>query len=154
MLVIIGEGPERSRLEQLAIKLGVENHVRFEGAVLHKEIPKYLAAADIFLSFYDWSNVGNPLLEAMMAGKCIVTLNNGDTGQFVKNMENGILLEYEDLPRLPEVIKRLLADEDLRKKLGANARRFAEENFWSWDERINAEIAEVERLIEKQNRKI
>ncbi|MEM2567593.1 MAG: glycosyltransferase family 4 protein [Candidatus Bathyarchaeia archaeon] len=154
VLVIVGDGPERTRLEQMAKRLGVEEHIRFEGAAPHKQIPKYLAAADIFLSFYDWSNVGNPLLEAMIAGRCIVTLNNGDTGQFVKNMENGILLEYEDLPRLPEVIKGLLADEDLRKRLGANARRFAEENFWSWDERINAEIAEVERLIEKQNRKI
>ena len=48
--------------------------------------------------------MGNPLLEAMMAGKCIVTLNNGDTSQFIKNNENGILLEYDQLSKLPEVI--------------------------------------------------
>jgi glycosyltransferase involved in cell wall biosynthesis len=149
VLIIVGDGPERERLEQLARDLGVHDHVRFEGAVPHKEIPKYLAAADIFLSFYDWSNVGNPLLEAMMAGKCIVTLNNGDTGQFVRNGENGVLLEYEDLPRLPEVIKELLANDELRKRLGANARKFAEENFWSWQERIEAEVTEVSRLIKR-----
>ena len=149
VLIIVGDGPERERLEQLARDLGVHDHVRFEGAVPHKEIPKYLAAADIFLSFYDWSNVGNPLLEAMMAGKCIVTLNNGDTGQFVRNGENGVLLEYEDLPRLPEVIKELLANDELRKRLGANARKFAKENFWSWQERIEAEIREVSALVER-----
>lgn len=148
LLVVVGDGPERKSLEQLASKLGVQDHIRFAGAVPHAEVPKYLASADIFLSLYDWSNVGNPLLEAMMAGKCIVTLNNGDTGQFIKNGKNGILLEYEDLPRLPEIIKELLANEELRKQLGANARKFAEENFWTWEERIEAEVREVEALLE------
>jgi len=148
VLLVVGDGPERKRLERLAMDLGVAKHIRFEGAVPHRDVPKYLAAADVFLSFYDLSNVGNPLLEAMMAGKCIVTLNNGDTGRFIKNGENGVLLEYEDLPRLPEIIKELLANEDLRNRLGANARKFAEENFWSWQERIEVEIAEVNRLIE------
>ena len=77
ILIVVGDGSERKRLEKLAAELGVLDYVRFEGAVPHHEIPKYYAAADIFLSFYDWSNVGNPLLEAMMSGKCIVTLNNG-----------------------------------------------------------------------------
>ena len=148
VLITVGDGPERKRLEQLAENLGVRDHVRFEGAVPHREVPKYLAAADIFLSFYDWSNVGNPLLEAMMAGKCIVTLNNGDTRQFIRNGENGILLEYEELPKASDVIKILLADDELRKRLGRNARKFAEENFWSWEERIEAEIREVSALLD------
>jgi glycosyltransferase involved in cell wall biosynthesis len=152
ILVIVGDGPERERLEQLAVELGVREHVRFEGAVPHKEVPKYLAAADIFLSFYDWSNVGNPLLEAMTAGKCIVTLNNGDTGRFVQNGVNGVLLEYEDLPKLPEVIEELLADEERRERLGANARQFAEEHFWTWEERIDAEVQEVSALVERWRR--
>ncbi len=153
VLVIVGDGPERKRLEQLALELGVREHVRFEGAVPHTRVPKYLAAADIFLSLYDLSNVGNPLLEAMMAGKCIVTLNNGDTGRFIRNGENGVLLEYEELPKLPEVIKELLANEELRNRLGTNARKFAEERFWSWKERLEAEIAEVSRLIEQQKKR-
>jgi glycosyltransferase involved in cell wall biosynthesis len=147
LLIIVGEGHEREKLERLVCKLGVKNNVRFEGAVSHNEIPKYLAVADIFLSLYDWSNVGNPLLEAMMAGKCIITLNNGDTAQFVKDEYNGILLEYDELPTLPNVIKRLLADDNLRNQLGANARKFAEENFWSWKERMEAEIQAVEALL-------
>ncbi len=147
VLVIVGDGSECEWLERLAENLGVREYVRFEGAVPHQEVPKYLAAADIFLSFYDWSNVGNPLLEAMMAGKCIVTLDNGDTGRFVKNGYNGILLEYDDLPKLSKVVKELLANEELRERLGANARKFAEENFWSWEERMAAEIQAVKALL-------
>jgi glycosyltransferase involved in cell wall biosynthesis len=45
------------------------------------------------------------------------------------------------------VIKRLLADDNLRNQLGANARKFAEENFWSWKERMEAEIQAVEALL-------
>lgn len=146
-LIVVGDGPERGRLEQLVQTLGVDRHVRFEGAIPYGEVPKYYAAADIFLSFYDLSNVGNPLLEAMMAGKCIVTLNNGDTAQFIKDEENGILLEYEEIPKLPEVIKKLLVNVESRKRLGANARKFAEENFWSWEERIEAEVQAVEALL-------
>lgn len=153
VLMVVGDGPERRQLEQLAESLGVRDHIRFVGAVPHREIPAYLAAADVFLSFYDLSNVGNPLLEAMMAGKCIVTLNNGNTSRFIRNRENGILLEYEDLPRLPEVIKELLANDDLRNRLGTNARKFAEENFWSWEKRIETEIAEVNQLIEQYKKR-
>lgn len=147
LLVIVGDGPERGKLECLACELGVERNVRFEGAIPHHEVPRYLAAADIFISLYDWSNVGNPLLEAMMAGQCIVTLNNGDTGRFVQNGVNGVLLEYEELPKLPEVIKELLADEERRERLAANARKFAEEHFWTWEERMEAEIRAVEELL-------
>lgn len=148
-LCIVGDGDERKKLEQLVNELGLEQYVRFEGAVPHNNIPKYLAAADIFLSFYDWSNVGNPLLEAMMAGKCIVTLNNGDTGRFIQNGYNGVLLDYSDLPKLPQVIKELLEDEERRNYLGTNARKFAEKHFWSWEERIEAEIKEVTSLVER-----
>ena len=148
-LIVAGDGPEMKRLKQLSDKFDVKEYVRFEGSVPHNEVPKYLAATDIFLSFYDWSNVGNPLLEAMITGKCIITLNNGDTGRFIKNDYNGVLLEYKDLPKLPQVIKELLEDEERRNYLGANARKFAEEHFWSWEERIKAEIKEVTSLAER-----
>jgi len=83
-----------------------------------------------------------------MTEKRISILNDGGTGSFIKNQENGILLEYGDLPRLPEVIKNLFVNDELRNRLGANARKFAEENFWSWEERIEAEIQAVEELLE------
>jgi glycosyltransferase involved in cell wall biosynthesis len=152
LLIIVGSGPERERLERLVCELGLVQHVRFEGSVPHEGIPNYLAAADVFLSFYDWSNVGNPLLEAMMAGKCLVTLNNGDTGQFVRDGDNGVLLEDEDLPHLPQVIGELLVDEERRRRLGNNARKFAEEHFWTWEERMEHEIAAVESLVTRDRR--
>jgi glycosyltransferase involved in cell wall biosynthesis len=150
LLIVVGDGADRRHLERLARQCGVEHHVRFEGTVPHQQVPRYLAAADIFLSLYDLSNVGNPLLEALTAGTCIVTLDNGDTARFVQNGHTGILLGYEQLADLPAVLKGLLADESRRQRLGAQAREFAAEHFWTWEERMAAEVAAVSALVPRR----
>lgn len=147
ILLVVGDGPERNELEELVANLDIKKHVRFEGAILHSDIPKYLAATDIFLSLYDISNVGNPLLEAMMAGKCVVTLNNGDTHTIISNRGNGVLLDYDSLNDLPEVLDTLINDEKIRCELGNSARKFAEANFWTWENRMNAEIKEISFIL-------
>jgi glycosyltransferase involved in cell wall biosynthesis len=147
LLIIIGDGPERCRLEKLVDRLQIRANVQFLGALPHEEIWQYLKIADIFLSLYDLSNMGNPLLEAMSCGKCIITLNTGDTSQLIHHKENGVLLELGELPHLPQVICGLLEDAKLRQRLGQKAREFALEHFWTWDERMEEEISTVERII-------
>ena len=51
----------------------------------------------------------------------------------------------------PPTICRLLEDPKLAKQLREGATLFAEENFWTWDERVEAEIREVEKLLEKES---
>jgi glycosyltransferase involved in cell wall biosynthesis len=154
LLLIVGDGVERSRLERLANDLGLANYVRFTSAVSRQEIKSYLAAADIFLSLYTLSNVGNPLLEAMLAGKCIVTLATGDTARVVQHDETGVLLEEEDLSWLPEELIALLKNPARRADLGANAREYAHRHFLTWMERTSMEITEVEELVDKHNQGI
>jgi glycosyltransferase involved in cell wall biosynthesis len=147
LLMIVGDGVERPRLEQLARDLGVAANVRFIGSVPHNEIKTYLAAADIFLSLYTWSNVGNPLLESMLAGKCIVTLATGDTARVVTHSATGILLNEDDLSLLPGELISLLKDPTRAAELGVNARDYALKHFLSWEERTSMEIAEVMGLL-------
>ena len=147
-LLIIGEGEERKSLEKLASDLQLEKYIKFLGALPHNELKNYYNLGDIFISMYDISNVGNPLLEAMSCGKCIVTLNTGDTNRFVHNSENGVLLEPNELSKLPKTIVELLKNDEERKRLGADARKFGSENFWTWAERMKAEITEAESLSE------
>lgn len=150
-LLIIGDGPEREDLERLSRTLKVNEYTIFLGAVPYENIAKYLSVADIFLSFYEWSNVGNPLIEAMMARKCIVTLDNGDTGNIVKNRVNGILLKESNTSELIKDISKsvvkLLKNVSLRLELGKNAQNFANKNFWGWETRMETEIKEVEKLL-------
>ncbi len=105
--------------------LFVEKHTRQLVDARHARFLLGSAYADADV-FYDISNVSNALLEARIADKYIVAHNNGEIGQFIGNVENGILLEYEGLPKYPQVIKELLADEHVISQLGANACEFAE----------------------------
>jgi len=101
----------------------------------------------------DLSNVGNPLLEAMKCGKCVVTLNTGATAEIIKNDENGILLDIDNINNLPNIIIQLLNDDKSRDRLGHNARKYALEHFQTWDERIQMEIKFVEKLYSKNGKK-
>ncbi|MEX0750115.1 MAG: glycosyltransferase family 4 protein, partial [Dehalococcoidia bacterium] len=78
-LLVVGDGEERPRLEALARELRVADAVRFAGAVPQRDVVRYMHASDVFLATADLSNVGNPLLEAMACGMCIVAVDAGDT---------------------------------------------------------------------------
>lgn len=151
-LLIVGDGVERSRLERLANDLGIGNYVRFTGAVSRQEIKSFLAASDIFLSLNTLSNVGNPLLEAMLAGRCIVTLATGDTAQVVQHGATGVLLPEDGLSWLPDELIALLKNPARMADLGANARDYARRHFLTWNERTSMEITEVEELMVQYRR--
>jgi glycosyltransferase involved in cell wall biosynthesis/serine acetyltransferase len=149
-LVIVGEGEEYARLAALASRLKVAEKTVFAGSVAQWEVPKYLALADVFVSCNDSANIGNPLLEAMIAGKCIVTLNNGSTGELIKNNVTGMLVEMDRLDTLGPVIADLLGDKEKRACLGSRAKIFAERHFWTWQERMNTELALAGQMVERK----
>ncbi len=145
-LVIVGDGDQRSFLKSLASKLGIENNVIFAGAVKHEEVYNYMIASDVFLSLFDLSNVGNPLLEAMTVGKCIVTLDVGDTKSVI-NGKNGILLTESDLCNLGSILFDISKCDEMRKKYGDCARKYAVDHFYTWENRMDLEYQEVTKLI-------
>lgn len=147
ILVILGDGPERQNLERVATELGVADHVRFEGTVSHDRVADYMNAADIFVSLYDLSNLGNPLLEAMACSDCIVTLDDGSTQGLLNDGESAVLLDPRRLDRLPEIILALADRPDLRQQLGQGARASADQRLWTWEERMQAEVEQVQRLV-------
>ena len=148
-LVVVGEGTARNELEQMVNALHISDRVIFTGAVPHDDVYQYMKACDIFLSLYDLSNVGNPLLEAMTLGCCIVTLNVGDTNTLIKDRENAILLNKEELSALGAVMEELSRNADFRKQLGAAASAYAQEHFLSWEQRMDVEFREVSALLNK-----
>jgi glycosyltransferase involved in cell wall biosynthesis len=138
--IILGDGPQRAALEQMAGELGVEKYFIFQGAVSHERVAEYMQAADIFVSVYDLSNVGNPLLEALANGKAIVTLDVGGTNQIISHGENGLLLAPDDDNGLALALLQLGSDTALRQQLETGARRYADRNLSSWTERMDREM--------------
>lgn len=145
-LIIVGDGEEYDNLVELSKKEKITNNVVFVGSIKQEEVWKYYSCANIFLSLYDLSNMGNPLMEAMRYGKAIITINNGDTKTIIKNKETGILVSPNKLNTLSNEALKLLSDSTLLKKLGEKAKMFADKNFLSWDERMKIEIKMVEDL--------
>lgn len=146
-LVIVGEGSARPALEAQAASLGIAERVVFTGSVAHDQVYNYMMACDVFLSLYDLSNVGNPLLEAMTLGKCIITLDVGDTRSLIHDRENGILLTADTLPTLGGVMTELAADHALRERLGNAAAAYAQTHFQTWTQRMDTEFTAVSALL-------
>lgn len=147
--IIIGDGEQRKNLEKLASELGVAGHVTFVGAVPQPDVFNYMNCAEFFISMYDLSNVGNPLLEALRMEKIVVTLNNGDTRSWIKHMETGLIYDLsdgvaEDAGRdIARLIKDPLAYERLRKGVHS----IASKKLWTWQERMTEEVKHVEYLL-------
>lgn len=145
-LIIVGDGDCREQLEQLTSYLGVDRDVMFVGAIKHEKVYEFMISSDIFLSLFDLSNVGNPLLEAMTLQKCIITLDIGDTGKLI-NEYTGVLLSEEQIKELGSVMLELSQDEQRRKYYGENAGEYAKANFMTWRQRMDLEYAAVSELI-------
>lgn len=147
-LIVVGDGEERANLESLAKSLGVDAHVIFTGAVPHDEIKYFFNGCDLFISLYDHSNLCNPVLEALICGKCILTINDESIKSLLINDYNAILVDKENLEEmLPKAIVSLLSDDEKRQRIAENARNYAEKNLQTWEERMKMEIQEVEQHI-------
>lgn len=147
VFLIVGDGEEAPRLKALSFDLGVGRSVVFTGPVPLEKLPEVYAAADVFVTLSDRTNVLNPLHEAMMSGLPVVALNTGRTGEVVQNGETGILLEPAGLAELGEVLVGLLSDEAGRKALGASAMASADRRLPSIEERQAAEVEIVLRAV-------
>lgn len=146
-LVIVGDGSEREDLETLSDKLGIAPRVRFLGAVPQAAATQVIAGCDVFVSLYDLSNVGNPLLEALALGRTVVTISNGDTGTVIEDGVNGILVEPNALYRVPVEIVTLLNDRETRLRIGQSAAEYAKTHLVSWPDRMRKEIEELEQIL-------
>lgn len=151
VLLIIGDGTERVKLENLAESLKIKDSVRFLGSKPHVEVAKYYAISDIFLSLYDISNLGNPVLEALYYGLPIVTIDDGSTSHLLRDGYNAFLLKKEGIESgLHLAVKELLENEALREQMGKNASGTFAEKCLSWQERMKLEDALIRRLSNHQ----
>ena len=146
---VLGDGEERSELEERASKLGLRNKVKFLGAVKQSEVFGLLGQADVFLSMYDHSNVGNPLFEAMRLNKLIVTLDNGDTGLWIKHGFNGFIYNPNNLKfnQVSADVLAALSNAEQYANILHNLKLTADEKLWTWDERLLFEFNEVSQLL-------
>lgn len=146
---IVGEGVEKNNLIKLAKEHNLEKNISFTGAVPHSKVKSFLNIADIYISTYDTSNVGNPLLEAIRSNKIIFTLNNGDTGNWIQHKKNGFIYDISNnlSDEMATDIHYLINNEFFREKIVKNIKKTENEKLWSWKDRLDEEVAETSKLI-------
>jgi len=139
-LVVVGDGEERSRLEGSA-----GQRVRFVGARPRGEALGFLAAADVAVLPSAWENFPHAAVEALAMGTPVVATRVGGVPEIVHDGENGLLVEPGDGPAFAAALARVVADDELRRRLAAAAApsvsRFAADAVYGELERILREAA-------------
>lgn len=146
-LVIVGVGPEEAKLRTLAEELGVTDRVLFAGGVARPDLPSYYRSADVLLSLYDYSNLGNPAIEAIVLGRPVVALNVGGTDHLVHDGVNGLLVDDAGPASVADAVQPLLEDRARAEDLGRRAGEWADGCLWTWRQRMDAEIEALEELM-------
>ena len=124
-LVIIGDGPERKNLENLAKKLSL--NIEFTGYICREKLPEYYSRAYLLVSPSTTETQGLTVLEAFACSCPVVVADALGFKDFVKNGENGFFAKPKSKKDFAEKILKILQDSKLRKKLSRNARKTAEE---------------------------
>jgi glycosyltransferase involved in cell wall biosynthesis len=141
---IIGDGPDRRRLEIEARALGIDRRVRFWGWIPQAEALRRLAEADVLVHPALHDSGGGPILEAMALGRPVICLDLGGPALRVTD-QTGIKIPARH-PRqverdLAEAMGRLARDRDLLRLMGREARR------WSARTHAPEEVAEMLNTI-------
>jgi glycosyltransferase involved in cell wall biosynthesis len=122
-LRLVGDGPERHQIEREVARLGLADHVIFEGAVNQDRIGDFYSCADTFVLASFAEGIPIVLMEAMaMEIPCVSTFVGG-IPELIRNDIDGILVVPSDYQGLAAALERLISEPDLRRRLGTAGRR-------------------------------
>ncbi len=124
--VIVGEGPYRAAIERAVKGAGIGGRVLLSGA--RGDVPRVLAAMDLFVMTSDPEGLPNAVMEAMAAGLPVISTRVGGVHELIADGEMGRLVPCGKLVPLLAAIRPFIRDVDLRKRQGdAGRRRIATE---------------------------
>ena len=147
--LIVGEGPQRGSLERQAKRLGVADKVRFYGAVPMGDVPRFYAAADLFLSASRSETQGLVYIEALATGLPVLVRRDDCLRGVVSEGENGYF--FEEQATFAARLKDLLnldpaAYKRFSERAAASAERFSVANFAESMEAVYKKLPELNRL--------
>jgi glycosyltransferase involved in cell wall biosynthesis len=126
-LTIVGDGPERARLEALSQLLGVDDVVTFAGE--RQDTAELLRASDVFVLSSVQEGRPTSVMEAMASGVPVIATDVGAVRELVQQELTGLLVPPGDVGALAGALCHLAGDSKLREAMGLAGRRFAEKNF-------------------------
>ncbi|HET9724369.1 MAG TPA: glycosyltransferase family 4 protein [Actinomycetota bacterium] len=145
-LLVVGDGPDRRRLEALATEVAVPGSVVFAGQVSEDDLPRYYRLGDVFampcrdrLAGFEVEGWGNVFIEAAACGRPVVVGDSGGAREALVDGETGILVDGTRVGEVAAAVADLLADPARADEMG-RAGRVRVERHYTWP-RAAAELA-------------
>ncbi len=147
-IVLAGGGPLRAKLEALVSSLDLEERVTLIGH--RSDVGDLLAASDLVVLPSLWEGLSISLLEAMAAGKPVVTTAIGSNREVTNDGEAAVLVPPKDAASLAAAIRSLAADEQHRQELGRIGQLVQRERY-SLQRMLDAYMSEYDGLLRRQS---
>jgi glycosyltransferase involved in cell wall biosynthesis len=144
-LLLIGDGNSRQDIESDIKKLGLNEHVHLAG--YQKNIPEWLAAADVFVLSSHSEGTSVSLIESMAASLPAVVTDAGGNPYVVQDGHTGIVVPVRDVDALASAMLRLAEEPELRAQYAMNAKRRFTEEF-----RLSHMLDSYQRIYESLSR--
>ena len=150
VLCVVGDGPRRADLEELARQLEVAERVIFRGYLLEVQAWGAVRASDVVVNPSYTEGLPTSVLEAALMGKAVVATDVGGTSEIVSDRRGGLLFPARDRHALRTLLEDLLTDPALRSRLGSCARAEAEGRF-DWHASANRFVEVAEALARSRD---
>lgn len=140
-LDVVGDGPTRAQLEELARELAITDRVRFTGALDHADVIERMATADVFLLTSSYEGLPHVVIEALAYGTPVVTTAAEGTREAINDGKDSIIVEPDTVAT---ALQRLRDDHDLLAQLRRGAATTGAQ--WNFRATVDAIEAELTRL--------
>ncbi len=149
--IVVGDGPERERLERLTQRLGLEGSVRFVGLMSHRNVMAQMSECDVFV-LPSWNEAfGVAYVEAMAHGKPVIGCRGEGIEDFIEHGKTGMLVKPRDVDSLVEALDFVLSHPEEARAMGQRARRLVVENY-TWETNAEKTIAVYEDVLRRTGR--
>jgi glycosyltransferase involved in cell wall biosynthesis len=146
--LIIGDGPEKEKLEKMTRKIGLENNVQFLGFIEdHDDVISYMKSSKIFVLPSIREGFGVVVLEANACGLPVITINHkrNAAADLIEDEKNGLLVDLSE-NLISEKIIKLLKDDKLREEMSGYSAKSIKK--YNWDNIIN-KVEETYKMVIK-----
>lgn len=121
-LWIVGDGPYKKKLQELATSLGLQDSVKFLGGIEHEKLPKIYNQADIFV-LANFQEITPAVNEALACGTPVVVMDCGGRDFILPNEEYGLISKKFDVEDMASKIMALLKNPSLQQRIAQKGRK-------------------------------
>jgi L-malate glycosyltransferase len=145
-LLVIGDGPEKAKYQQMVANLGISEKVTFVGHIANNEMPKWLTKMSLFVLPSENESFGVAALEAQACGVPVIVNNVGGLPEVVKHEETGLIIPNNNPEEIYQAIKFLYHNDEERHKMEINAMQFVK-NTYDWDKSVLQMIRSYQKCL-------